>query len=119
MQHAIRTVEMIGDLADLAADEAVADRTSTITVDLDDTTLIDRDRQTAQIGTVERARATSLLHRGRTLADQNAPLTPKVVVEPVPVCVFETTGVTESFGASMLRVRMPDTIRPVPRPASV
>ena len=36
MQDAIGAVEVVGDLADLAADEAVGDRAASVAIDLDD-----------------------------------------------------------------------------------
>ena len=47
VQQAIVAVEVIGDLANLAADEPVGERAAAIAIDLDDTPVIDGDCQTA------------------------------------------------------------------------
>ena len=43
VQHAVVAVQVIGDLADLAADEAVGDRAAAIAIDLDDAPVVDGD----------------------------------------------------------------------------
>src|SRR5689334_11286384 len=73
MQHAVEAVHVMGDLTDLAADEAVRDRTAPIARELDDLAAVDGDRQAAQVGAVERARAGALFHR-RTMTDHPLPL---------------------------------------------
>src|SRR5262249_14082171 len=62
VQDALVAVQVIGDLADLAADEAVGDRAAAIAVDLHDAPAVDRHGQPAQVGAIERARAVTLLH---------------------------------------------------------
>jgi hypothetical protein len=64
VKQAIAAVEMIGDLANLAAHEAVCDRVAMVAVDLDDLAgVIDEDAEAAQIRAIEWARARSPLHR--------------------------------------------------------
>ena len=70
VQHAILAVQVIGDLADLAADEAVGERAAAIAVDLDHAAVVDGDRQAAQIGAVERTRAAVADLRSRAAPDQ-------------------------------------------------
>jgi hypothetical protein len=68
-EDAMLAVQVIGDLADLAADEAIGDRVAAVAVDLDDATVLDGDLEPAQVGAVEWAGAAADLA-------QNAPMTP-------------------------------------------
>src|SRR5262249_35426861 len=59
----VLAVHVIGDLADLAADEAVGERAAVVAGDLDHAAVVDGDGQAAQVRAVERACGRARLHR--------------------------------------------------------
>src|SRR5262249_23660032 len=60
----VLAVEVIGDLADLAAHEAIGERAAAVAVDLDHAAVVDGDEQAAQVGAVERTGTGTDLHGG-------------------------------------------------------
>src|SRR6266436_3465068 len=55
VEQPIGAVQALAELADLRADEAFGDRVPARSVDVDDAAALDRDDETARIGTIERA----------------------------------------------------------------
>ena len=55
VEQSIGAVQALAELPDLRADEAFGDRVPVRSVDIDDAAALDRDDETARIGTIERA----------------------------------------------------------------